>query len=286
MIAVAARKTADLDAFRELAIGPWRVVVAEAIATPFEQAARSLRLEEHEDLRSLGAASSSIQGRGRNSILDLPGTSTRLHVRALVHGGILARLTGTRFSSLERPIAELQTTAALARCGAPVPKPGFVMGRRRGWFWQAAVGSVHEDGTMDGVAYLESNPDRASLERAARTAGGAVRRLHDLGCRHADLQIKNLLIRNSRSTSEVIIVDLDRARLDAELTPKRRMLELMRLHRSLQKRGLREALHARTQAAFFSAYLRGDPKLRHRMLAHQWFEGLRLRVHALLYPRS
>ena len=286
MISVVAQNTADRDGFRDLAIGPWRAVVAEAIAEPFEQAVLSLRLDEQNDLRSLGVASSSIHGRGRNSILELPGTSTRLHIRPLVHGGILARLTGTRFSSLERPIAELHTTAALARRGAPVPKPGFALGRRRGWFWQTAVGSVHEAGTLDGAAYLESNPDRASLERAARAAGSAVRRLHDLGCRHADLHIKNLLIRESRDTSEVIIVDLDRARLDAELTPRRRMLELMRLHRSLQKRGSREALHPRIQASFFFAYLRGDSELRHRMLVYQRFEALRVRVHALLYRRS
>ncbi|MBW2293541.1 MAG: hypothetical protein JRG89_04540 [Deltaproteobacteria bacterium] len=286
MISVAAQNSADRDEFRELAIGPWRAVVAEAIAEPFEQAALSLRLDEQNDLRSLGVASSSIHGRGQNSILELPGTSTRLHIRPLVHGGILARLTGTRFSSLERPIAELRTTAELARRGAPVPKPGFALGRRRGWFWQTAVGSVHEAGTLDGAAYLESNPDCASLERAARAAGSAVRRLHDLGCRHADLHIKNLLIRESRDTSEVIIVDLDRARLDAELTPRRRMLELMRLHRSLQKRGSREALHPRIQASFFFAYLRGDSELRHRMLAYQRFEVLRVRVHALLYRRS
>lgn len=296
MQAVAVPDTQPRDAFRELAIGPWRVLVADAIAEPFEQAALALGLDEQTDLSSLGLAASfsftrgstgfsGAAGRGNNSILALPGTSTRLHVRPLIHGGILARLTTTRFSSLDRPIAELRSTAALSRRGGPVPKPGFVLGRRRGWFWQAAVGSVHEDGTVDGAAYLESRPSRHSLERAARAAGSAVRRLHDLGCRHADLQIKNLLIRESHRAAEVIIVDLDRARLVAELTPKQRMRELMRLQRSLRKRGLREALHPRTLAAFFSAYLRGDSELRNRMRAHRRIETLRLRAHALFYPR-
>lgn len=286
MVAAATQNTGNTDAFRELTIGPWRVIIAEPFAKPFEEVARSLRLDQQHDLHSLGAPTSGANGRGSNSILDLPGTSTRLHVRPLIHGGALARLTGRRFLNLERPLAELRITAELARRGAPVPEPGFVLGRRRGWFWQAAFGSVHIERTRDGIAFLESIPDFASLEQAARAAGAAVRRLHDLGCCHADLHIKNLLIRESAHSSDVIIVDLDRARLVAELTPKRRMLELMRLYRSLQKRRLHDALRPRIRAVFFSAYLSGDRELRDRLLAHQRFERLRTRAHSLLYRRT
>ncbi len=285
MAPLGAHRTGNTDEFRELAIGPWRVIVAAPFAESFEKAAHSLQLDQREDLSSFGKSSPDTSGRGSNSILDLPGTSTRLHVRPLIHGGSLARFTGTRFLSLERPLAELRATAELTKRGAPVARPGFVLGRRNGWFWQAALGSVHEDGTVDGVGFLESNPGSAALERAARAAGAAVRRLHDSGCRHADLHIKNLLIRESANPADVIIVDLDRARVGTTVGPRRRMLELMRLQRSLQKRRLTPALHRRTRAAFFSAYLRGDRVLRDRLLAHQQFERLRTYAHTVFYRR-
>lgn len=275
--------------FRELSIGRFRVVVAESLAEPFARVAHSLRLDRDEDLATLLGASPGSSGRGNTSILDLPGTTTRLHVRPLLHGGSLARITGARFLNLDRPLAELRMTAKLAELGAPVPAPGFVVGRRRGWFWQAALASVHVDGAMDGVSFLATRPDRQSLLRAARAAGSAVRKLHDLGCRHADLHIKNLLIRKSeeagsRDVVSVIIIDLDRARLGLEPTPRRRMMELMRLYRSLHKHGSRDALHLRTLAAFFAAYHRGDRKLRRRMLAHRRLETWRSNAHIFFYP--
>jgi len=250
--------------------------------------------DAHRELATLLETTPGSSGRGNTSILDLPGTTTRLHVRPLLHGDSLARFTGARFPSLDRPLAELHTTAELKKRGASVPGPGVVMGRRRGWFWQATLATVHVNGSTDGVAFLRARPDSVSLLRAARAAGSAVRKLHALGCRHADLHIKNLLIRGSTRPAgqsdefevsfDVIFIDLDRARVDRELTPRRRMLELMRLYRSRHKHGTRESLQPRTLAAFFAAYLRGDQQLRKRMLEHRRSLAWRAAAHTLFYP--
>jgi tRNA A-37 threonylcarbamoyl transferase component Bud32 len=273
------------DSFREVAIGPWRAVVAERFADPFERAAQSHGLAQREHLQTFGSPSPDSDGRGATSILELPDTATRLHIRPLLHGGVFGRLTGPRFMTLKRPLDELHTTQRLDGLGAPVPGAAFVLGRRRGWFWHAAVGSVHQDNTQDGVTYLLALPNAQSLAAAARAAGSAVRKLHDLGCRHADLHVKNLLVRESKDGCEVIIVDLDGAKISDRLPPRRRMFELARLHRSLIKRGLENGSCRRTRAAFFAGYLQGDRELRRALLTTRRFEALRTGAHALFYPR-
>ena len=47
---------------------------------------------------------------------------------------------------------------------------------------------------------------------SARAVGAAIRRFHDAGGEHADLQVKNLLIDERDGRSEVLLIDLDRAR--------------------------------------------------------------------------
>ncbi|MCP4035919.1 MAG: hypothetical protein GY733_03200 [bacterium] len=273
------------DAFRELDFGPWRVVVCSEFATALGGAMKQLGIDR---ARTLGELEIDWRdgGRAGHAVLSLPGTKTRLHVRPLAHGGALARLTGARFASLERPLAELRVTAELARRGAPIPDAGFVLGRRHGLFWQAAVGSVEIEGCLDGAAFLAGNPDARRLENAARAAGRSVRRFHDLGGRHADLQIENLVLTEERKALRVWLVDLDRARIETALPPRRRIRELMRLHRSLRKRGLQAALATEVQEAFFDAYLDGDAPLRRKMVATLPFERWRNDAHARFHGHA
>ena len=143
----------------------------------------------------------------------------------------------------------MDVTARLRERGAPVPDPVLVLGRRVGRFWEAAVGSIHEEDTIDGHTFLLRQPRPDRLRRAARAAGKAVRLLHDAGGLHADLHIKNLLIREDARSAEVIVVDLDRAEIRDPMPAQRRMRELMRLYRSLRKRNLLDAAKPRGVAA-------------------------------------
>jgi hypothetical protein len=63
------------------------------------------------------------------------------------------------------------------------------------------------------------------------------------------------------------------------------MAELMRLYRSLLKRGLREVVGSRACARFLAAYTAGDRELRRELLSHLPRERLRLTMHALRYSR-
>jgi Ser/Thr protein kinase RdoA (MazF antagonist) len=147
------------------------------------------------------------------------------------------------------------------------------------------VGSVHEEDTQDGVAFLTDRPGHALILRAAAAAGEAVRRFHAAGGCHADLHVGNLLLREGHAGTSALLIDLDRARVVGEVGARERMAELMRLYRSLVKRGLQDVVGSRACARFLAAYTAGDRELRRKLLSHLPRERLRLALHALHYSR-
>jgi 3-deoxy-D-manno-octulosonic acid kinase len=258
----------------------WRVdaAVAEPLAAlgwpGWDAVERALR----------GAAAS---GRTATAILALPDRAERIHLRPVRHGGSLAPLWGDQIWGYARPVAELHASEQLLAAGAPVPRPLLVAARRaRGPLWSAVVGTLHIEDARDGAAWLAAQPSREALVCGARAAGAAIRRFHDAGGWHADLQIKNLLLRERGGEIDVIVIDLDRARADTPPDPARRMRELMRLVRALHKRGLAEQVGARGCAAAFSAYCAGDRALRRALLAHLPREQRRIARHARWYRRA
>ena len=61
------------------------------------------------------------------------------------------------------------------------------------------------------------------------------------------------------------------------------MTELMRLHRSIVKRGLEKVDGTQGFAHFFDAYTGGDRALRRALLTHLPAERVRLALHRLTY---
>ena len=200
-------------------------------------------------------------------------------------GGLVGPLWRDTLWGISRPIGELRTSARLAAAGAPLARPVLVAAWRHvGPLWRAVVGTEHAEGPRDGVAWLAGRPDARALQRGARAVGAAIRRFHDAGGEHADLHVKNLLIHERDGRSEVLLIDLDRARAAGPPGPARRLRELMRLVRSLRKRGLAEQIGRRGLAAGFAAYCAGDRELRRALLAHLPRERRRAARHALGYP--
>jgi ribosomal 50S subunit-associated protein YjgA (DUF615 family) len=259
----------------------------ELIVDPkLEEAARELGLLEREGIERALCRGGGSEGRAPTAAIALPGHAWRLHLRPVRHGGWLGGLWGRRLMGLARPLGELEITDALRQRGAPVPRPALVSGHRVGRFWEAALGTRLEENSIDGARFLGQHPSRRRLLAAARAAGSAVRRLHDAGGRHRDLQIANLLVRETGAETEVVVVDLDRARMVPDLSASRRMTELMRLYRSLRKRLLLDAVGPRACAAFFGAYTAGDRRLRSQLLRHLPREQIRTAIHALAYPTT
>jgi len=161
---------------------------------------------------------------------------------------------------------ELETTVHLRNAGAPVPEPILALAQQRGFRFDLAIGTRFEEGTCDLLGWLEASPDVQRLERVAMAAGNALRRFHDAGGMHADLHVKNLLLRESEEptmscTPEVLVIDLDRARVGKMVPASRRAAELMRLYRSLIKRGVAAKIGQAPLQRFLDAYLQGDAAL-------------------------
>src|SRR5262249_46719166 len=75
-----------------------------------------------------------------------------------------------------------------------------------------------------------------------------------------------LLLRETEACAEALLVDLDRACCGAPPAAAARLAEILRLHRSLVKRGLAARVGRRAQAAFLTAYTGADRPLRRALL--------------------
>lgn len=252
------------------------------VAAHYEPEVLRLGLLEAGGLERVLASAAGPRGRAPTAIVALDGLSERLHLRPVRHGGLLAPLWGERLLGLGRPLRELRVNARLWARGVPVPRPVLVAGRRCGGpFWSAAYATLHQDDALDAIAFLRSAPERRALLRACSAAGSAVRCLHDAGGRHRDLHAGNLLLRPGGSDPQCLVVDLDRARLVPRVDASARMAEIMRLHRSLVKRGLWDAVGEAGCEAFLESYTEGDRRLRERLLAFLPRERRRLTRHRL-----
>lgn len=238
-------------------------------------------------VRARLAEASDPRGRAPIAVVAVPPRSERVALRGLRRGGWLGPVLGARLAGPARPFRELVATARLRAAGAPVPRPLFALAWRHGITWNAALGTVFFEDAIDAAALLAQTPSRERLRVAIRAAGRALRRFHDAGGSHPDLHLGNLLVRERGAAPEVLIIDLDGAAAEPVPAPAQRMAQLMRLHRSLHKRGLWDAAGGnRASLCFLHAYVAGDRALRAELLSHLPAERRRLARHALLYRKA
>ena len=168
-------------------------------------------------------------GRGATYFIKTGGK--RLVLRHYRRGGLMARLSGDRYfwrggEESTRPFAERALTYRLHRAGLPVPAP-------------SAARYQHSGSTYAGDIITERLAAVGSLAECLRTGalsivtwvsiGRCIRRFHDLGVCHADLNAHNVLL----SEEAVYLIDFDRCQLrKAGLWRDR---NLVRLRRSLEK---------------------------------------------------
>jgi 3-deoxy-D-manno-octulosonic acid kinase len=225
------------------------------------------------------------RGRGAAPLVPLKG-GLSVVLRRYRHGGLLGWLTGTLLLGPSRALSELDVTARAEASGAPVPRVlCLVLWPRWGPFWSAVIGTREEPDAEDlarAWQRLSRGPDVWAL---LRRVGEAVRRLHDAGVEHPDLQVRNVLVRPERKDC-VLVIDLDRSRFHSRtaLSPRRRAANLARLVRSAVKEGLLEPRGpCREVAALLGGYARADRALRRELLRWARLERARLAVHRVGY---
>jgi 3-deoxy-D-manno-octulosonic acid kinase len=199
---------------------------------------------------------------GRAPLGELRTGAERLVVRRFRHGGMLRWMLGTRFADPERPFRELVLSDALRARGISTPEVVAARARRLalGGFALDLVTRRIED-SLDLAEWLEAlregRVQPAARRGVPRTLGVFVGRCHALGLWHADLNPRNLLLDASalvRSDPRVLVLDLDRSRLEPELSQERRRANLARLLRAVLRREARgRAFLRRSDFARFAA---------------------------------
>ncbi len=250
------------------------------VARDYEQRATAEGLTGAAGFDTLMATARRVPGgRGSNRILESSGDPIRL--RPSRHGGILAHWLGDRFLSPNRPFREFRIWVQLRRRGVALPTPVLAVGRRRGLLWQSAFASLDRVGAHDGAAWLETQPDAARLRMACIAFARTLRRFHDAGGLHGDLQLRNILIEDEDASVRLVLIDLDRTRIVQRASARERFRELMRFARSLEKSDRADLISPRFRALTLSAYCAGDRDLRRSMLRWAPIEARRVRRHRL-----
>jgi hypothetical protein len=122
-------------------------------------------------------------------------------------------------------------------CGVPVAEvPAVVVKRLVPPLYRYWVFSSELAGTLDLLAYLRTRQPRAERIPAIAAAARAVRAMHDAGLFHADLNLKNILVRaGGPEQSQAFIIDFDKAVLAPHMSVHRRFRNLRRLWKSAEK---------------------------------------------------
>ena len=192
---------------------------------------------------------------GRGSSLFLDAGHEQWVLRPYRRGGLIARMSAARYlwTGLERicGFCELRLTAHLFAQGLPVPRPVATAVTRHGISYTAALITVRIPGARTLAELLEQGAaDNGLLERV----GATIRRFHDIGLDHVDLNARNLLVDDA---GKVWLIDLDRCRLRNPGTW--REANLARLERSLVKFGGGNGMAAIRQG-YQDAYTSSPPE--------------------------
>jgi serine/threonine protein kinase len=158
-----------------------------------------------------------------------------------------------------------------------------------GPFWSALIGTREERGARDLLDALLSAPSVDARRELLHEVGAAVRKLHDAGVDHRDLQLHNILSVEEGGERRIVVVDLDKAVYHPRggLSPKLRARNLGRLTRSAVKAGLlRGPIGKRELSAFVGAYTGRDRKLRAALRGWIQREQWKLALHRLGYRLS
>jgi len=176
-----------------------------------------------------------LAGRGDLRVLDLDGA--RLLCKQMRHGGLLGGLLGDCYIDRRKPLNEMRVVAHALSHEVPTAELPAVMTQRSVLpFYRYWVFSRELPAAVDMLGYLRTRRARRERIPAVAAAARAVRAMHDAGLFHADLNLKNLLVRpDGAGGAEAFVIDFDKARLAPHMSVRRRFRNLRRLWKSAEK---------------------------------------------------
>ena len=161
-------------------------------------------------------------------------------LRRYHRGGFVGKFLSDQYlwlgKGLSRPWREWKVLELARVAGLPVPEPLAACICRFGLYYRAALITAWLENTETLTARLE----RAELgAQGWYSLGRLIKRFHDSGIRHADLNSDNVLIDDE---DRFYLIDFDRARVMKRLEDWQ-WRPLLRFRRSIEKRDRRRKLH-------------------------------------------
>jgi 3-deoxy-D-manno-octulosonic acid kinase len=182
-------------------------------------------------LRDRGEVEDAEGGRGSISFIRLG--DRRLVLRRYLRGGLVARVSRDRYLWLgeerTRAFREFRLLARLHDLALPVPRPVAALYRRDPLTYRGELVTELLPGTEPLAARWLAGRDRP---HDWQEAGRCIRRFHDAGVQHADLNANNVML---GATGGAWLLDFDRGRMREPGAWREKVLA--RLARSLQKIG-------------------------------------------------
>lgn len=215
-------------------------------------------------------------GRGPTGLLALGVAGPVARLKRLRRGGLAGPLWRDRFPGTGRIVSNLAVPLEARRRGVPTPEPLLLLavpgppGLWRGWL------ATEELADALPVERFLGTPEEGAVVRESMRV---VRAMHDAGIEHRDLNLGNLLVRAHGGAPEVVVLDLDDARVrpgPLDFAARRRALR--RLERSTSKRrGVASC------DAWGEAYAGDDAELAGRLAAGRRADRMWIALHRLTW---
>jgi hypothetical protein len=252
------------------------------VARDLRESIQSAGLESPENWQRHLTERGTGAGRGGTVRLRLAVGTTAV-LKQMRRGGALAFLWRDRYLGTGRLLDNLRIPLEAIRRGVPTARPLALLlasgppGLSRAW---AAYEEIQN--APDVIEVLRST-EPPTIEEIDVVAG-VIRKMHDEGLEHRDLNLGNLLLRRREgAAAEAFVVDLDRARLwDEPLPLGHRIRALCRLERSSVKLfGETPLEQFDLRRRWYEAYAQGDRELAVRLDKARRSNRLKLGLHRL-----
>lgn len=180
---------------------------------------------------------------GRGQYLSIPiakDSTEKIIIRDYKHGGLFGKLFGNVFFNWNRPFNEIYVNEIAFQKNVPTAEAIAVYKRKLwGVFYKASFISKEVTDAVDIIQFLRESPIEF-IQKSKRSIISAlarlIRNMHDAGIYHADLHLKNILLKkDTKDGFNAYIIDLDKSVFLDSLGVNQRIKNLLRLDRSFEK---------------------------------------------------
>lgn len=189
----------------------------------------------------------------------------RIVLRQYSHGGLLRAITKNVYWFGARSFRELILTEQIRSVGIPtIPPVGAIHDCLTYPFYHAYFLSLEVPQATDLIQYLNNfgaHPHGENLflkRKSIRSTGLLIRKFHQAGFYHSDLQLKNILA----AGDQLLLIDFDRCYRKSSLSAREKIRNLLRLNRSVEKwKRLGLPISRTDRWRFFVAYAEDDKEI-------------------------